>query len=230
MATDPAGIPNLPNLLSSSRLGTYRRSSAGPDEAIRLYTWNIEISSAIWSELHAMEVIVRNTMHDTLASGLGRADWWNHARINFHQVGKDQLSKAQDDAIEACARKHRPTVPEDVVAALSFGFWTGLAGHGKTQQYETMLWQPYLHKAFPGYFGTRGALSADLDIIRKLRNRIAHHEPIFDRNHWGDHLRIVKIAGYIDADAAIYIDTQSRVDSVLQRRDGCVRLGVNTSF
>lgn len=228
--TDPASISNLPGLLSDSRLGTYRRNTVSQDEALRLYTWNIEMSSAIWSELHVLEVIVRNAMHDTLTAGLGRSDWWNHSRITFHQIGRDQLSKAQDNAMEACNRKHRSMVPEDVVASLPFGFWTGLAGNGRTQQYETMLWQPHLRRAFPGYGGSRGTLSGDLDSIRLLRNRIAHHEPIFDRNHWGDHLRIARIAGYIEADAATYIDTQSRVDSVLQKRDGCVRLGQNTSF
>ena len=227
---DPATIANLPDLISSPRLGTYLQATASQGEALRLYTWNIEASSAVWSELHAFEVIVRNTMHDTLATGLARPDWWNHSRVAFHQIGKDQLSKAQDDAAKSCQRKRRTMLPEDVVASLSLGFWTGLVGLGSTHQYETLFWQPHLRKAFPGYSGQRGKLSSDLESIRLLRNRIAHHEPIFGRNLWGDHLRIVRVASYIDADAATYIDTQSRVDSVLQKRDGCVRLGIGTSF
>lgn len=230
MTTDPATFTRLPNLISAPRLKTYTQNTTSPAEALRLYTWNVEVSSAMWSELNAFEVILRNTIHETLSSGFGRGDWWNDPRVVFNHPGSDQITQAKTDAARAAGRNHRSSLPEDVVAALSFGFWTSLIGLGGAEQYETKFWQPHLRKAFPRYTGTRGQLSKDLETIRLLRNRIAHHEPIFGRHLWGDHLRIARIAGYIDLDAKAYIDSQSRMDSVLNKRGGCVRLGVDTSF
>ena len=230
MTVDPASLTDLPRLLSAPRFNTYLHKTSNQGEALRLYTWNIEVSSAIWSELHALEVVIRNSLHDTLEGGFGRDDWWNHPQVVFHNTGRQQMTKAQNDASRACQRKGKSVTPDDIVAALSFGFWISLIGLGAAQQYETLFWQPHLIKAFPGYSGTRGQLSTDLETTRLLRNRIAHHEPIFDRHLWGDHLRAIRIAGYINHDAATYINSQSRVDSVLGGRGACVRLGLGTSF
>lgn len=40
------------------------------------------------------------------------------------------------------------------------------------------MWVPYLHRAFPR--GTsRAAVDIDIAAVNSLRNRIAHHEPLF---------------------------------------------------
>jgi hypothetical protein len=72
----------------------------------------------------------------------------------------------------------------DVVAALPFGFWSGLLAPGGSAQYETKYWQTFLHKAFPQFLGPRSQLYRDVDSLRLFRNRIAHHEPVFFWSHW----------------------------------------------
>jgi hypothetical protein len=43
--------------------------------AIRLYAWNIEVSSAFWGPIGVLEVMLRNRIHNALRTG--RSDrWW----------------------------------------------------------------------------------------------------------------------------------------------------------
>jgi hypothetical protein len=64
--------------------------------------------------------------------------------------------------------------PGKVVAELSFGFWCALAG----RHYHWTLWQPCLHRVFPGVRLPRPHIHGRLENIRLLRNRIAHHERV----------------------------------------------------
>ncbi|WII95213.1 hypothetical protein LU276_09505 [Moraxella haemolytica] len=56
----------------------------------------------------------------------------------------------------------------------------------------------------------------NLEKIRKLRNRIAHHEPIFNRNLQGDYKRIIKIIGYCSQDTAEWVKSWQRVVELLK--------------
>lgn len=79
------------------------------------------------------------------------------------------LRKAKDSL-----SKERKTLDAGrVVAELSFGFWTGLTG----PKYD-VLWRDHLVKIFPRPPVQRVKIQTRLNSIRKLRNRIAHHEPI----------------------------------------------------
>jgi hypothetical protein len=72
-----------------------------------------------------------------------------------------------------------------MVAELNFGFWLSLF-HKK---YEAKIWQKKgaLQTVFSNHINTGLLLNikkirADLENIRKLRNRIFHHEPIVNIN------------------------------------------------
>lgn len=228
---DPATIQGLPNLISTARLRPYLDACSGDStRAVRLYTWNLEISAAFWGEIHVLEVTLRNAIHDQLAHRYRRKDWWQDPRAKLHHVMKSQLDDAFREAAKTAAKKNRPPVAGDVVASLSLGFWSGFTGSGRGLQYETLYWQPALHKAFPNYQGQRSDLSRTLDSIRLFRNRIAHHEPIFGRHLAADHQSIVRVAGYLSNDASAYIAALTRVPAVLSRRSTVVEGGVGCSF
>jgi hypothetical protein len=60
-----------------------------------------------------------------------------------------------------------------IVAELPLGFWVNMTGN----HYDD-LWRQSLYKAFPIASVRRQIIHWRLDTIRRLRNRIAHHEPI----------------------------------------------------
>ena len=74
------------------------------------------------------------------------------------------------------------------------------------------LWRPALRRACPHRAVlTRIAAYQPLNALRKLRNRIAHHEPIFARQLVEDHGRILEVTGWISPVARMWVGRRSRV-------------------
>lgn len=74
---DPARLPALPRLLGTDRFGTYLAATGGDRaRAVRLYSWNIEISPALWGAFHILEISLRNALHHRLVDRAGHDDWW----------------------------------------------------------------------------------------------------------------------------------------------------------
>lgn len=200
--------------ISSDRLAPYlARCSGDPLAAIRLYTWNIEVSAAFLGPLQCFEIVLRNAMHRELTNYLGRADWWNAGSLRLEPKGAANLRKAKQQA----ALLHPNPGVGHVVAELSLGFWVELLGTGR--DYENRLWRPALHRSFPIYRGRRKPLHSDLRHLRWLRNRIAHCEPIHDRHLRADHSTLLRTISYISAETAACVRGCDRVPDVLLRRD-----------
>lgn len=63
------------------------------------------------------------------------------------------------------------------MAELSFGFWRQFT----TKAMEKTLWVPYINRCFPTH-PLRSDVDKIIESVNSLRNRIAHHEPIYKRN------------------------------------------------
>ena len=61
-----------------------------------------------------------------------------------------------------------------IVAELTFHFWVAL----HERKYRTQFWLPFLRRIWPDGRDPK-RVHRDLSKIRDLRNRIAHHEPVF---------------------------------------------------
>lgn len=192
--------------------------------AVRLYSWNIQVSAAFQAPLGCLEVAFRNALHYRLSTLFGRGDWWLSPGTRLHHTGQHILTEAVQ---EIQRRGIRPT-PGRVVAELPFGFWVSLLGSGT--DYETRLWRPALRHAFPGYRGQRRPLHQEFDEVRRFRNRIAHHEPIHRRDLVADHVRVIRLLGYVSPEYAAWVRLNDRVPDVLAHKaDVCQGL-LSTGF
>lgn len=93
--------------------------------------------------------------------------------------------------MQAITGSRLPTADEHdrVIASLDFGFWTSLLSSpygspASRAQHWTPPWPNLIPVAFPGYSAIgssrdRATIAERLDHIRRLRNRISHHEPIW---------------------------------------------------
>ncbi|TWD79698.1 hypothetical protein FB561_0762 [Kribbella amoyensis] len=164
----------LEDLLSRARLAPYLTTCSGriPD-ALILYGWNSEVSGAFFESLHYLEVGLRNAMDRQLtgwaASCGARKAWYVDEVVPLSPPTRAKIAVARHNA----TRDDRAEVPGKVVAELPFGFWWSLLG----DEYNRRLWQPCLRYAFDGPV-RRLRLHSELNGLRLLRNRIAHHEPI----------------------------------------------------
>lgn len=205
--------------LSPERVTTYAAAAGGDRaRALRLYTWNTAVSAAFYGPLQGLEVALRNAMHRELAATYGPT-WYDDPACGLDAGTQRRVEGAKDDL----RRDGHAVDPPRLVAALPFGFWVALLGRGgrggglgaPKRNYEMTLWRPCLHKAFPHAKVSRVQAHRPLDYLRTLRNRIAHHEPIFARHLEADYRSIVDVAGWISLETRDWIDHHSRVKEVL---------------
>lgn len=100
-----------------------------------------------------------------------------------------------------------------MVAELSFGFWRFL----RDRRYQTTLWPQALRFAFPHQgSSTRREIYAAVNDLHRLRNRIAHHEPIHHLPLAARHLQLLRVVGHIDPAVQAWISGLSRVPELLR--------------
>jgi len=176
------------------------------------YQWNLQVSEAFYPALACLEISLRNALDVQLQQQYSRPDWWESAPLSkLSKVDEAVVRRAEADAIK---RKGAAMSADDVVAGLSFGFWVSLL----SRTYDRYLWVPALHKAFPHYSGSRKELFDNFDTMRRLRNRVMHHEPIHHRHLEADHAKIYRLVGYITPDAVLWLRRFDRVPAVLASR------------
>lgn len=212
----PAGLVLLRHRLSVERLAPY--DAAGRGDAIRgliLYQWNTDISAAFYGLLQGVEVILRNALHDQLTTwhrAKGRPGFW------FDDPGRILEEHRHQDVAEARRRIRRQgkvETPGRVVAELSFGFWRYLL----SSRYEQTLWTPALRHAFPHLRPQRRRVIAQpVERLHRLRNRIAHHEPIHSRDLARDQADAHAIVAAICPYTRIWLASTSLVTGTLRAR------------
>ncbi|NDL58873.1 hypothetical protein F7O44_17525 [Phytoactinopolyspora sp. XMNu-373] len=204
----------LERALSRERLSPYRTHVGGDlQAAISLYEWNATISAAFWLDLSHIEVLVRNAMHAQLTAWCitthGHDRW-------FDDPGRVLTQHHREDILTARKRLKRTGKQADpgrIVAELSFGFWRYLVA----SQYDRTLWKPVLRHGFP-HQPRRRPLHDCLTRLHRLRNRIAHHEPVY-RMPLEQHLADLKtLARWVDPDLCAWITSQSEVAAIFTER------------
>lgn len=187
---------NIKNSLSPARIGAYEAvvgGSAGAvqtEKALNLYMWNAQVSSAFLVPLHLCEIVTRNAISDVLEIVYGPRWPWS---VGFERSLPNPVYgfKPKDDLMSA---RRNQSITGKVIPELKFVFWQKML----TSRFDRRLWHSHISTAFPNTIRLglnqnqlRQKLYDDLEDIRTLRNRIAHHEPIVLRNLQHD-FKIIK--------------------------------------
>jgi len=196
--------------LSAARIHTFEiatgaRSDTDP-APLRLYLWNAQISGALLVPLHICEIVIRNAVADALEQQYGERWPWSSG---FEQSLPATTAgyNARLDLLNA--RRHAPATGK-VIPELKFAFWQRLF----TRRHDGRLWNAQLLRILPGLdddkpvAALRKMLYDELDAVRNLRNRIAHHEPIFSRDLTQELTRINQLVGYRSTVVAKWLQTQ----------------------
>jgi len=174
--------------------------------ALRLYDINASLSQAMYVPLQALEVTLRNSIH-TCLSERERAYWFDCP--DFLRSGNQ--TRAIGEVKARLIEEKKPVEPGRIVAGLSFGFWTGMFG----PPYEE-LWRSHLHGIVQDKTEslTRRSFSGPLGKIRKLRNRIVHHECIIGWRLKDCYSEVDLILKRISPEAQNWMERNSTFDKV----------------
>ena len=171
---------------SSERLSTYLSACYGDmDKAMELYLWNMYVAGLFMPLLNLVEVILRNRIALALTTIHGTHWAWN---TGFHRMVPTHSFNPKQEIQNLSHKYHKTKATGKLIADCKFVFWQ----HLLTSRYQKPIWNKHLTTSFP-YLATtqnRATLEKQIDQIRELRNRIAHHEPIFQRDLLADYQNI----------------------------------------
>jgi len=203
---------------------------ADPTAAIALYERNSELGAAAWIVIADVEVVLRNAVATAISelhaqrrpnSPLRWYDdppwfdtWFSDGSLS---VIKKAKKKVRDPGPGAGSRPK----PDRLIAECSLGFWRFLL----VAAHEHTLWNP----AIRAKFGALGHLSGSdsrkevhrrVEELNYLRNRIGHHEPIYEPfaipnrsiNLPDVIAEAIEMISWCDPKAAQWITSRSTVD------------------
>lgn len=212
-------------LLTGGRMNSYNQAASaggGALDGLEMYSYNMALAGAYLGPVHILEVVTRNAIHHVMTAHTGRNDWWDSPQITLVHQQQDAVTAAENK-VDKQLRARRTRTPDDVVAALDFGFWCGLLGRGDAAagaHYERDLWQPALRKAFPYHRSTRGDLWDKFDKVRLFRNRITHHEPVHTADIPKTTASILRLTGLVSPPIANWVGRRTRLRYVAANAPG----------
>lgn len=207
----------LPGVFSAPRFQTYLQAKAHDvDGALELYEWNLKVSSTLIIPLQVLEVSIRNGVADAIETVHGSN--WGFSRGFLLSLPDPRRSYSPRKELDQL-RQRLPTTGK-IIADMKLMFWQKMftAGH------DNAIWNSHFRTSFPGtdphktIQQLRVEAYAELDAIRKLRNRIAHHEPIFARNIADEYARILKVIAWRSQVAADWVDKTQTVTQLLPQK------------
>lgn len=187
--------------------------------ARELYEWNIAVSSAFFELISHVEVALRNAVDKILkplevtesARVAIRHGWWfaspaflTEHDLDFHRTAWRHLGSKANGA------------PRDkVLSSMTFGIWDAVFGPSYEQ-----LFRRHLVYAFPnrGAGFKRETVQKNVLALRNLRNRIAHHQAIFDLPLEERYEQAMDLLRWIDPALEQWVSRLCRVKGLLDDR------------
>lgn len=207
----------IEKIFSQEGLGPYIKYHSGDfDMAVQHYKANIEISEAFYPLLSILEIGLRNNMDHQLKRRFGEENWFEHTAfieiVSRYQI--DKLSEARSMIL-----RHKKEITSGrIISELSFGFWTSLLD----SKFERTLWKNLRH-AFPNCpkkLRQRKTMSSKFNGIRKLRNRIFHHESItWSINALKSYKNdMIEGIDWLDKDLLVWSHDLNRFDKIIEQK------------
>lgn len=218
-------------------MSTYMIAANGDEDlALRLYLWNGRMAAAMFESLSVTEVIFRNAIDAALRQwnvsrpGAHPAEWTAGPASPLNSLIKSPLAKARSSAVKA--RAHRPANHprknaainhDDLVAQLTFGVYARLTPTLDTQANDYTARQALWRESLQHTFNRRpsenvGALVGRVERLHRLRNRIAHAEPLLDVNYSGRVRDMVRLVDSINPLLTGWVAGSSRVTELIRAR------------
>ncbi|MBR0806205.1 Abi family protein [Bradyrhizobium japonicum] len=175
--------------------------------AIGLYERNTKLSEAFYTPLQCLEVCLRNSVHEAMTDVYGE-DWFHGNNAPLESDSRRMILDAKEELIE----DRKPVIAGQMLAELKFAFWVGLLG----KHYDATIWRKAIYKAFLAHGGKpRGVVHSRMNAIRRLRNRIAHHEPVFQKLAlMQSHDEIIDAISWMCRDTSAWAKHHSRFQQV----------------
>lgn len=171
----------------------------------------------MWPVMHIFEVVVRNAVSDVITAVHGPN--WTHQQAFRNKLPNPQ--KAYSPRKDLIRQGALHSTPGKVIPELKMAFWEKMF----TARHDNDFWRyslpvgfPYL--AAPTYQVGRNQLRTMYESVRRIRNRLGHHEPVADPSRF-DLLTIYQnmmyVIGWRDPVVLSWVASFQQVEKTLER-------------
>lgn len=147
-------------------------------------------------------------------------NWLLDPSVLFERiVGRDkpEAKNRAGHSTRTRPREQRDPLHADILAALSMGTWRFLL-LGRKDQGKQLLWDEALHSAFPHLRRPVHELERAVDGVYRLRNRVAHLEPLINSSIAAQLATMRTVIGAIDQDLLSSFSSVEKVGATLKSR------------
>ncbi|MDF2443210.1 MAG: hypothetical protein JWR01_1413 [Subtercola sp.] len=209
------------NALPKNRLQPYLEECGhNPFAALTLYAWNSCMSGALFETLGHFEILLRNLLDRTLTERHGfkkrGGDWLDDRHGEFTPSASKAILGATSRAQATAAAGGLPDRGR-IIAELNLSFWRRLLDvrYERIHGSAVMRQVPALKRHTNDDMANLRQL---VEPLYSLRNRIAHHEPVWSLAHIARRDDCFRLIGLMDADAETWVRVQCRVGEVAAAR------------
>lgn len=197
---------------SAQRLSKYiAYNNSDAERAVMHYKANLRLAESLYVSLSVFEVTLRNALSRELHNMAEMDNWFD---VFYTTPELDSFVLEIDQAKKQIIHRGEEVTADKLISELTFGFWVTLLN----SQYERILWKS-LRKAFP-YMPKqdrkRKNISSPCNSLRRLRNRIFHHEAIcWDLDYVTRlHDNLIDVLGWMNAEMPEWLSTIDQFDKV----------------
>lgn len=148
------------------------------------------------------------------------SDWFPDPSILFERiVGRDipEAKSRADHSTRARPKDQRDPLHADILAALSLGTWRFLLP-GRKDLGKQLLWNEALRHAFPHLRRPVHELERAVDGVYRLRNRVAHLEPLINSSIPAQLANMRTVIGAIDQAPLSWFASVEKIGATLKAR------------
>lgn len=208
----------LKSIFSKARIMPYAENGDATDTILAKYHSNIILSEAMIPTLHYLEICLRNRI-DQILKKYHKANWLI-SPPNSLMISAQDLKKIEDVIFKLKRENRRDPMHDEIVAQMTFGFWAAFF-HKK---YDPSIWHrkdtfKIIFPHLPRAQRKRSYIEIRILKIKEMRNRIAHHEPVWNRGAsiYEAHTMCHELIGAMSQEAAQILTTIDRFPAVYQK-------------
>jgi hypothetical protein len=224
----------LERVFSPQRLAAYADASdpGNVRETLARYLWNLALANAILPALHTLEIAFRNELARAARKLTASRSFQTAGIPSWLDASPTMLLERERDKVLAAKERmgtdpHRWTEGR-LIARLGFGFWVALCSNAytDTRSEGPRLWPRALDIAFlkrPRSVTTRAEVFHRFDRIRKFRNRVAHHQSVWNQDYLVQHDYLLESLSWISPQLTEALRQMSPASAVFQARPTAYR-------
>jgi len=199
--------------LSEVRLQPYLKATDGQiDKALKIYQLNLQLCAALYPSLHLFEITFRNQIDGALQNKYGK-DWYEGRILKIGQHGLNSIEKSKNTA-----RMQKKNLTRNrIISELTLGFWVSFIIR---DEYKKSVFYQCVKAIFPYAKSSERNFSEiaprfQTEILY-LRNRVFHHEPIWDTNYKIEqkHEYLCKVLGWMNPEVLCWLQTYDNFPEV----------------